>query len=210
VSDEKQGALTREVVGDEVHVIADARLPFEDKTFDAIVVINFLETTRADEKFIEECHRVLKREGRLVVNAGNLKTWTIIQPLRRLLGVSYDRRGLARAGYSEPEMFRILKHGFDVSNMRTYRRFCVTLVDTIMAAAVGPCETVADLDKAVQRYSFAVPFYRLAFQIDMLLFVARGFSLICAAKRRAWLPRKTPVLSDGRSISEAVLSRAFE
>jgi hypothetical protein len=34
--------------------------------------------------------------------------------------------------------------------------------------------------------------------------------MIAMAKRRAWHPRKTPVLVDGRSISEAVLSKAAD
>jgi hypothetical protein len=51
------------------------------------------------------------------------------------------------------------------------------------------------------------PLFGLAYQLDFLLFFSRGNYLIANAKRRAWLPRKTPVLSDGRSITEAVLSK---
>ena len=64
-------------------------------------------------------------------------------------------------------------------------------------------------DAAVMRmYSVAGIFYVLAAQLDMLLFFTRGHYLIAHAKRRAWRPRKTPVQSDGRTITEAVLSRA--
>jgi len=211
VSNEAQAGLARELMEDGVHVIGnDGRLPFGDKSFDVVVIVNFLETIREDVDFIEECHRVLKNDGRLVVNVANKKSATMITPLSRIVGLSPEKRGLAKSGYSESEMFRILKNGFDVSNVRTYMRFFVVLVDTFVKAIAGNQTTIEGLERGARCYSIAAPFYWIAFQLDLFFFMTRGFALICSAKRRAWLPRKTPVLSDGRRISEAVLSRAID
>lgn len=211
VASEEEAVLARELVGDDVHILAEeVSLPFKDKTFDAVVVVDCLEKADRDEAFVEDCHRVLKNDGRLVVNVAHRKSMTLVNPLRRLLGGLRANGGTAGIGYSEPEMFGILKHGFDVSNMRTYMRFFVVLVDTFVQAAVGHATSEEGLKRAARRYSIAAPFYWLGYQMDLFLFMTRGFSMICAAKRRAWLPRKTPVLSDGRSISEAVLSRAVD
>jgi hypothetical protein len=127
-----------------------------------------------------------------------------------MMGLTYENRGLRRPGYSESELFNILKHGFDVHNMRTYCRFFVELTDTfVRASCANAIESDPNSDKSLRRiYSIAYLPYRLAFQFDMLSFLSRGYNLIATAKRRAWRPRNTPVLVDGRSISEAVLHKA--
>jgi hypothetical protein len=48
-------------------------------------------------------------------------------------------------------------------------------------------------------------FYWIAFQLDALLLMTRGYRMIAVARRRDWRSREAPILSDGRSISEAVL-----
>ena len=53
-------------------------------------------------------------------------------------------------------------------------------------------------------------FYKIAEQFDMLLLFNRGHRLVAVGKRRGWRPRDAPILVDGRSISEAVLSRTFQ
>lgn len=211
VSSEEEAQVARELIEDDVHVVGgDGKLPFDDKTFDVLLMVDFLEKTASDDKFIEECHRVLKHDGRMVVNVSHAKAVSPINPLRHLLGLSPEKRGWKRDGYSESQLFGILKHGFDVSNVRTHTRFFEVLVDTIARAAAGNWAGGHRLEKAARTYAIAAPFYWLAYQLDLFLFMTRGFFLICSAKRRAWLPRKTPVLSDGRRISEAVLSRAQE
>jgi SAM-dependent methyltransferase len=208
VADEQQAVTVRELVDEGVHVWDNKALPFENKQFDMLVIIDFMERVEDDTGFIEECHRVLKPDGRLVLLASNAKPWSPVYWLRRLLGVDFEQRGLRRLGYTESDLFNRLKHGFDLNNMRTFSRFWVQLADAIVLG-LGPRPVGTDEAlRATRRYMVANVFYRLAYQLDMFLVFVRGFSLVVTAKRRAWLPRKTPVLADGRSISEAVLSRA--
>jgi len=199
-----------DLVSDRVFASTDIAFPFDKKSFDAIVVTGSIERIQADAQWIEECHKVLKPDGRLILSVARIKPWTLIRLIRRVFGLTYDRKGLVREGYTETDLFNVLKDGFDVLSMRTYSRFCVEFVDLIVdlgrrhIAARG-----GSMDAALYRlHRVAALFYWLAFQIDLMLFFQRGYKMIAVAKRRAWRPRKTPVLMDGRSITEAVLSRA--
>jgi len=201
-----------DVVEESVCTLDNAKLPFENKTFDVTVVVDFLEKVREDSAFIEECHRVLRPDGRLVLNVTRLKGWTPIDVLRKLLGETRELGGRARAGYTESQLFTLLKDGFDVHHVRSYSRFFVQFVETWVNFALrrGAEKSGGDEKDVSRVYAIASPFFRLAFQLDMLLFATRGHRMIAVAKRRAWRPRNTPILVDGRSISEAVLSKAVD
>jgi SAM-dependent methyltransferase len=203
-SGEKDAFLN--LLGDEVHEISEGNLPFSDKTFDVVVILDYLECVEKDSSFIAECHRIMKPDGTLIVNVAHTKKWTATKPLRMLLGATRRRKGAVRSGYTESELFAVLKHGFDVYQMRSYSRFFVEVTDIIVQVLAR--KAVATGKSAGSGLSIAGFFYRLAFQLDMLLFFTRGYYLIATAKRRAWRPRNAPVLVDGRSISEAVLSKA--
>jgi SAM-dependent methyltransferase len=211
VADNDTATAVRAVVPENVNVIEGTTLPFKKQMFDAVVIFEFLERVQSDEALIEECHRVLKPDGRLIVSVPHIKSWTMLKPFRRMLGHTYQEKGLARPGYSESQLFNILKHGFDVLNMRTYRRFFLELTDMFVQARARRRIGKDNAGKKLMRlYSFVSVFYWLADQLDMFLFLTRGHVLIATAKRRSWRPRNVPVLVDGRSISEAVLSKALD
>lgn len=173
-------------------------LPFEDKTFDAIVATDFPLRIDSPDDFIAECHRVLKPSGRLLVDLPHAKRFGLLGP-----------RGRARAAdpagaYSQKELFNLLKDGFDVLETHTYCRFFLRLAESITLRATARAR---DRDAAVARlYAIAYPFFLVAMQLDVLLFPTRGYRIVALAKRHSWRPRKTPVLADGRSMPEAVLS----
>ena len=202
-----------ELLGDNVYLVPDLRLSFKKKIFDVVLIADVLESVKEDEKFIEECHGVLKPDGRLVVNVTRPKPWSLLNPLRDLLGLTSEETGRFRPGYSESELFNVLKHGFDVANMRSYSRWFVEFVDLWVRSAIRR-ETARQMPGSEARIhriiKMAGPCYWIGYQLDMFLFFTRGFRLVASAKRRAWRPRNAPVLVDGRSISEAVLTRAAE
>ncbi len=88
--------------------------------------------------------------------------------------------------------------------MRSSSRFFIELVDTI-ACGIANKRQERDTAAQMQLYKILSPFYWIAYQLDLLIFLARGHRLIASAKRHAWRSRDAPILSDGRSISEAVL-----
>ena len=208
VADEPTAAVVKEFVSKNVDVISGQSLPFKKKHFDVVVVADFLEKVRDDNLFIEECHRILQPDGRIVITVPNSKSWTIVNPMRSILGVGPDERGWVRPGYTESQMFGILKHGFDVHQMRSYGKVMVETTDTLLRAMSARALTKADSDRSLRRIAgVGGVLLKVAYQMDMLLFLGRGFKLMATAKRRTWRPRNAPVLVDGRSISEAVLSR---
>jgi SAM-dependent methyltransferase len=218
---EKAVESIRRLVGDRVDRITGPTLPFDNDTFDIIVIIDLLEHLQADYAFIAECHRVLRANGRLIVNVPYIKRYALLPPLRRLLGLTDERHGHVRPGYTGSELFDLLKDGFDVETAHTYSRFFVGLLDTFIQYVVqrsssgkdaGAKGVVTDeqdfrrMKKLFRIYSILYPILQLAAVADLLLFFTQGYSLIaCAKRRRQWLPRRTPVLADGRSIAEAAL-----
>ncbi|NQU39254.1 MAG: class I SAM-dependent methyltransferase [Lentisphaerae bacterium] len=199
-------------VEENVHRLTDRTMPFKRKSFDVVVIFQGMDAFHADEAFIEECHRVLKPDGRLIANVHHDKPYTLLRGLRSMLRTIRESPGLDFTGYSEAQLFSILKHGFDVHNLRSYSRFFVELVDAIVTFILDGIPP--DLPESPRRirvtYMVAGPFYWIASQLDLLLFFTRGHYLVATAKRRAWRPRNAPVLVDGRSISEAVLSKALD
>jgi len=202
-----------ELLGENVYVLPDLKMPFKKKIFDVILIVDFLEFVKDDEAFIEECHGLLKPDGRIIVNVVKPKPWSLINPLRNLLGLSIENTGRYRQGYTESKLFNILKHGFDVSSMRSYSKWFVEFVDLIVQFSLSKVEAGKTPDTGERKkrvMKIAGTFYWIAYQLDMFLFFTKGFRLVAAAKRRAWRPRNAPVLVDGRSISEVVLTKAAE
>jgi SAM-dependent methyltransferase len=196
-------------VKDSVHRMADGRFPFANKSVDVIVVAGVLEHIADDDAFIEECHRVLKPTGRLVAETSHRKTGTIVPSMERFLGVDAESLGLPRDGYTESDIFQLLKHGFDVAQMRSYIRFFTRMTQLLATAVYRRAIRRGQSETGLRRTRLLGRFIAwFAFQLDYLICFTRGYRLIVSAKRRAWIPRRTPVLSDGRSISEAVLTRA--
>jgi len=193
-----------------------------DHSFDAVVIIDALERIRDDHAFIKECHRVLKPDGRLVVTAARKMPFSLGGgPLRALLGQSWKRRGLERAGYSAREFFDVLKDGFDVPETSSYSTCCVEFPGLFCEAAAnklahGPYNMPpanADTEQFyhyTKLYAFgtvAYPFMWLFAKIDKVLqFVLPGHNMVAKTKRRVWRARRAPVLIDGRSIAEAALN----
>jgi SAM-dependent methyltransferase len=193
----------RRLVGERVEKITGPRLPFEDGFFDIIVIGEMLERLQGDGDLIAECHRCLKPAGRLIVNVANIKRWAVLAPVRRLFGLT---AGPVRPGYSESQLFDLLKDGFDVEAAHTYSRFFVEALDTLAQLIVRRgAGDVSGMKKELRTYSILYPFFQVAAVLDHLLFFSKGYRLIGRARRRQWRERRTPVLADGRSIAEAAL-----
>ncbi|MBM4143339.1 MAG: class I SAM-dependent methyltransferase [Lentisphaerae bacterium] len=209
---EQDLGAARAVLGDKVHVHDGGRFPFGDKQFDVLVVFGGLQRAADEEAFIAECHRVMKPDGRLILHVDHAKPVSLLGPLQRLLRVSPERMGMARPGYTESALFALLKHGFDVYQVRSYVRFGVGLTDAAVQAVLrhSALDATGRAERARRVYAVAGLIYKLAYQMDALALLTRGHRLVAMAKRRAWRPRKAPVLVDGRSITEAVLSRAAD
>lgn len=199
--DPEQAALLTPFTGGAAAVWNGETLPYENKQFDYVVVFSGLERQANDGAFIEECHRVLKADGRLIMSVYHRKPLQMLNPVRKLLRMDAAAQGWARPGYTESQLFALLKHGFDVHQLRSYSRFNLEFTDLIRRAV---CRKRPYGGKCLVALNILA---HIAYQLDLLLFMLRGYRLVVSAKRRAWLPRNVPVLTDGRRITDAVLSR---
>jgi len=199
VFDRATGDKVKELTGDDEIKLFDGgdSLPYSAKCFDIIVILDGLSKQKSDYGFVEMCHKLLNPDGRIIVCVPREKKMSLIGPLRSLFGLSTDV-------YSERKLFDILKNGFDVMQMRSSSRFFIEFVDTIAQGLARNRQDRGNIAQ-MQLYKIIFPFYWIAYQLDLLIFLARGHLLIASAKRHAWRSRDAPILSDGRSISEAVL-----
>lgn len=201
-------ATVAALVDENVAVMTDSVLPFDDNVFDVLVVREVMERAVDDIAFIQECHRVIKPDGRLILSVRHEKKFTLMNLVRRIARVRAEDLHWPRSGYSEKVLFNVLKTGFDVTGVRSYIRFLVELVDTFVRSSSKNLTLDRDGARLLKIYEIARPFYNLAYQLDMLFFMTRGHRMVVLGKRRAWRARQAPILHDGRTIGEAVLSRA--
>jgi len=197
----------------QVQLIEDGVFPYEDGTFDRVILLNGLEGLEDDHAFIAECHRVMKESAHLILNVAHAKPWTMLSLLRRLLGMSDQKETQYRQGYSKSDVFHLLKDGFDVQDVQSYSRFFSLSSELLVEFFAGFFIRV-DEEGNIQPDSYkhvyrmvcvTYPLCWLASKMDALLFFTRGYRLVIKAERRVWRPRHTPVLLDGRSIAEATL-----
>ncbi len=205
VSDDECGVVA-DFIGEEVYPLTDNEIPYENKVFDLVVLIKTLEEVYDDSGLIAECHRVLKNDGHLIIVSSYKKKFTLMPVIRKITGATYEKCGMVRAGYTEKELFELLKDGFDMRNIKTFSKFFVNFVDCFVRGKVGRITDNESLNAAVTYNKKASFFYRLAYQLDFFQ-VFRGFNVICVSHRRSWIPRKKPILTYNRSLGESVISR---
>jgi SAM-dependent methyltransferase len=193
---EESVASIRELVKSDVHRLEDERLPFADAAFDRVAVVDMLEHVADDRAFVDELFRVLKPGGRLVVNTPHLKD-TALRRLRHRLGLTDERHGHVRPGYTLASLRALLEPRFDLDAHRTYSRFFTETVDTAIQLALartgkkgsakGMVVTGSDLRRhrrLFRAYSAAYPAVWAVSRLDLLLPWTSGYMLIAAATRR--------------------------
>ena len=185
---------------DVVCLAANGEIPFDQHAFDVVVVSFEMLTAMADPAFfLKECNRILKSAGELIISTQYRKPFSFVNLLR---GKAQDALGGVIGGaYTERELFRFLKTGFDVITDDSFSHFFVELVrihEYKLLMRGG------DEDDVCAKVKWL---YKLADQLDFFTKWARGFVMIVHARRRQWRERTLPVLADGRTIREAVLTR---
>jgi len=193
-----------------VVAIEDGRLPLKDQTFDLAVLLVLPDDVAEQATWIREVHRVLKPAGRLVISVPFAARISPLSLVCALAGEPTRPHG----GFTVARLFEVLKDGFDLQDCRRYSRLLIEWVDVLSrrrtvrlarAEAGGRpdpitlCRAQADAWRGLAWLSWT------AAQLDALLFLSPGYRLIGRARRRLWIPRRAPVLSDGRSVAEAAL-----
>jgi SAM-dependent methyltransferase len=170
-------------------------LPFSDGALDTVVIIDFLEHIHDDRAVIAELHRVMKDEGTLIVNVPRVKGRSLIRRLRNALGLTDEKHGHVRPGYT-PEGLRALLAGkFAVAQERAYSGFFTELLDACINAALageargakGLVVTEADLAKNRKKYRLYAALYPFMWafsRMDFIFPLGGGHKLIVKAVKK--------------------------
>ncbi|MEI6892700.1 MAG: methyltransferase domain-containing protein [Pontiella sp.] len=199
-----------------ITTLESEKLPFENHSFDRLVIVDALKWFPDDAEFIRECHRVLKNDGWLIISESRRMPFSMTALFQRGFGLAPTSRGSFRNGYKVHELFDKLKDGYDVPETAVYSN--------------GLLESTATLGEAFQKLITPFPYWlvqehmpqnefrcfqhlqtlgNMAFPLLWLLaqfeFIP-GHKLLVRSRRRYWRPRLQPKLIDGRSIAEAAIN----
>lgn len=185
----------RGLVETDVHLVAGERLPFADREFDTVAVVDMLEHVADESTFAAELARVTRPGGTLVVNTPARRD-TRLRRLRHALGQTDEKHGHVRPGYTPEELRALLSPAFAIAEWHYYSRFFSELVDTGIQWGVarlgkkpqakGLVVTGHDMEKhrrLFRAYSVIYPVVRAVSSLDALLPTSTGYMLIAAARR---------------------------
>ncbi len=184
----------RDLVTADVHLVEECRLPFPDRSFDRVAVVDMLEHVVDEAAFSSELARITKPGGRLIVNTPHLKP-TLLRRLRHAIGQTDEKHGHLRPGYTPDRLAELLRPAFTLQTHRTYSRFFSELVDTAInwgmerlgkkGSAKGMVVTGADVarhEKMFRAYSAIYPIVWGVSRLDALV-PASGYMLIAGFRR---------------------------
>lgn len=183
----------RDLVGNNVYLMQEPRLPFEDNSFDTIVVVDILEHVEDDNEFVNELYRTLRPHGTLILNTPR-KKFSWLSRFQERVGLTDENLGRVRPGYTEHELETLLSGRFDVSAHRTYRGFFSKLFEIICLLILrhfptdrmgkhAPMVSPRMLDQhklLVRGYSLMFPLVRMFCALDRVLRFP-GYMLIAKA-----------------------------
>lgn len=194
-------ASIRELVRDDVYQLNGCTTPFPDRTFDQIVIVDFLEHIADDRGFVLELARILKPGGRVIVNVPHLKPRSLLNRFRHRIGLTDEWHGHLRPGYSLASLRQIMEPYFAIERATTYSGTFSELIDTILngmyqtlrrrkpGAAVsskGTVVTRGDLESHRKQFLLLSALYPVLWTIarmDALLPFQSGYKLIVQARR---------------------------
>ena len=187
----------KQMVGSKVVQLDGQQTQFEANTFDLVVIIDFLEHIHTDKDFVSELSRIMKPDAQLIVNVPHDKPNSLIRKLRLCLGLTDEKHGHVRPGYTLQSLEALLGEKFSISQHQTYSRFFVEFYDALISftfekiqkggeSAKGTVVTAKDMaanQKKFKLFSLIYPFVWLLSKLDNLLFFTSGYSLIVKAKK---------------------------
>ena len=189
-------------MGSDVYQLDGARTPFDDRAFDQVVVVDYLEHIENDRGFADELARILRPSGVVVINVPHLQPGSPLNRFRHRIGLTDAWHGHVRPGYTADELVALLGPRFAVERAVTYSRFGSELVDTALnglyeamrkraggaASSKGTVVTSDDIRKHRKQFrmlSLLYPALRLTAALDRLLPWQAGHKLIVRARLRA-------------------------
>jgi SAM-dependent methyltransferase len=198
--DERAVDSIRQLVKDNVYQLSGAKTPFEDATFDQVVVVDYLEHIVDDGEFARELVRVVKPGGTVIINVPHLKPNSLLNRIRHRIGLTDEWHGHVRPGYSAAQLGSLLGPSFTLDQAITYSRGFSELIDTVLnglyvrmeqkdgtASRKGTVITQHDMRKHRKQFlllSVLYPALWVLAKLDAILWFQSGYKLIVRARRR--------------------------
>jgi SAM-dependent methyltransferase len=194
-------ASIRELVRDDVYQLNGSVTPFPDRTFDQIVIVDFLEHITDDRGFVRELERILKPHGVVIINVPHDKPHSLLNRFRHHIGLTDEWHGHVRPGYTLGGLRRLLEPYFEIERATTYSRAFSELVDTALNGAYeavrrlkrgavvsgkGTVITRGDVEKHKKEFLVLSTLYPVLWamaKMDALLPLQSGYKLIVRARR---------------------------
>ncbi|MGH7512601.1 MAG: class I SAM-dependent methyltransferase [Gemmatimonadales bacterium] len=197
--DPRAVASIRQLVGTDVYQLDGPRTPFADRSFDQVVVVDYLEHIHDDRAFARELERILVPAGVVIINVPHLQPRSPLNRFRHGIGLTDAWHGHLRAGYTAASLSETLGPRFRIERTITYSRFGSELVDTALngayelmrrrksgaASSKGTVVTQDDLQQHRKQFrllSALYPVLRLTAATDVLLPWQPGHKLIMRAR----------------------------
>lgn len=195
----------KELLGKSLVRMPEGVLPFRSTAFDLVTCLDYLEHIDNDDACLQECHRVLKDRGELVVVTPHTGRLFLLHRLRAVLGMKLEFYGHRREGYSRKELVAKLEAaGFEVVRTRTYSKFASELIELALNLAYIRMTTRGPTKKALRDghirpstaeeynaqsgklkvYAAVYPLVWLVSRLDIFLFFLKGYSIMVLAKKR--------------------------
>jgi SAM-dependent methyltransferase len=174
-------------------------MPFAARSFDQVVVVDYLEHLRDDRAFARELERILVPGGVAIINVPHLQPRSPLNWFRHRIGLTDEWHGHLRPGYTATSLSEVLGPHFQIERTITYSRFGSELVDTALngvyelmrrrrggaASSKGTVVTQNDLQRHRKQFrllSALYPVLRLTAATDALLPWQPGHKLIARAR----------------------------
>jgi SAM-dependent methyltransferase len=198
--DERAVESIRQLVRNDVYQLSGAKTPFEDTTFDQVVVVDYLEHIVDDAGFARELQRIVKPGGNVIINVPHLKPKSWLNRFRHAIGLTDEWHGHVRPGYTASELGALLGPSFTLDRTITYSRAFSELIDTALnglyvrmekkdgpASRKGTVITQTDMRKHRKQFLLLSTLYPVLWSVaklDALLWFQPGYKLIVQARRR--------------------------
>ncbi|MBN2490570.1 MAG: methyltransferase domain-containing protein [Planctomycetes bacterium] len=198
-------AAMEQLLGETVHTIDPAHLPFEDGAFDVGVAIDIHEHLADPAPFTAELARVVRPGGRVIVTAPGGDPKRLATRLKRRLGMTPEVYGHARWGFEAEELAALARTaGLEPVGTSNYSRFFTELAELAInlvyvkvlrkdggpgprehAIAPASQEELGRVSASYRLYTALYPLFRLVSALDALLWFRRGYANVLESRKPA-------------------------
>lgn len=190
----------QQLVGMNVFRIDDAYIPLPDNSLDLIVIVDFLEHIHEDRNFVIEMKRVLRPGGEVIINVPHIKSFSLLNRIRHAIGLTDEKHGHLRPGYTFSDLVDILGPNFIVKMWKTYSKSFSESIDISLnflyevlqkakdrteRSKKGTLITQNDMVSYKKEFFFLsiiYPFLWVVSKLDRILFFQKGYKLILKAQ----------------------------